>query len=77
MLVLGIEKKYFHCAKHIAPRSTRNTLNMSGCGAGIWTTQLLEHRNKESKHVCSHKTKGKGSCLKQILKAMCHAFLNS
>ena len=38
--------------------------------------QGFEHRNKESKHVCSNKTNGKGNCCKQVLKAMYHWFLN-
>ena len=49
----GGEKNYSHGAKHTVPRTTRNALDMLGCGVGIWTMQGFEYRNKESEHAHS------------------------
>ena len=70
------ETFYLHCAKYHAPRIARDTLEVLDCGVGIWTMQGFEHRNKESKHVYSCKTNGKGNCCKQVLTAMHRSFLN-
>ena len=63
--------------KYHVPRIDRITLNILGCGVEIWTMQGVEHRNKQSKHACSHKKNGKGNFCKQVLKVMHQDFLNN
>ena len=48
------------------PRIARDTLEVLGCGVGIWTMQGFEHRNKESKYAYSNKTNGKENYCKQV-----------
>ena len=60
------ETFYLHCAKYNESRNSRNTLDMLGCGVGIWSMQVFEYRNKESEYFHSHKTNGKGNCCKQV-----------
>ena len=58
-------------------RITKENLKELGCGAGVWTMQGFECRNKQSRHVCDAKANGKVNCCRQALNGLHQKFLYS
>ena len=69
-VVVGDDKKFcFHCLRFYIPKIAKETFKENHLGAGVFTMQGYERRNKETKRAYNRHTNGKGYFPKQTL---CH-----